>query len=236
MTVPGPLGEGVVPADVRLVRLDIDAAVPLADPRFDVLSEEERDAAARFRRPVDALRSAVTRAALRRLLGAELGEPPDALRFVRSDRGRPALDVGGRPPLDFNVSHGGDHALIAWSRRRRVGVDIEPLRAEWDWTPLARMVLGTEDARHVAAAPHGPERDRRFLDVWTAKEALLKAEGRGIADGMADFSVLSGDPLAPRIAGAGHMAARLAGFAALWLRAIPGHAACVAWEARPASP
>ena len=236
MTAPGPLGEGVVPADVRLVRLDLDAAVPLADPRFDVLSGEEREAAGRFRRPIDALRSAATRAALRRLLGAELGEAPEGLRFVRSDRGRPALDGAGGPALDFNVSHGGDHALIAWSRWRRVGVDIEPLRADWDWTPLARMVLGTEDARRVAATPEGPERDGRFLDVWTAKEALLKAEGRGIADGLAGFSVLSEDGLAPRVAGPGGMAARLAGFAAVWLRDIPGHAACLAWEASPSPP
>ena len=235
MIAPGPLGEGVLPADIRLVRLDLDAAVPLTDPQFDVLSGEEREAAARFRRPIDALRSAATRAALRRLLGAELGEAPGALRFVRSDRGRPALEAGDGPSLDFNVSHGGDHALIAWSRLRRVGVDIEPLRAAWDWGPLARMVLGSEDARRIAAAPDGPERDGRFLDVWTAKEALLKAEGRGITAGLAEFSVLSDDPLVPRIAGTGDVAARLAGFAALWLRAVPGHAACIAWEAGAAS-
>lgn len=234
MIAAGPLGAGAIPADVRLVRLDLDAGVPLTDPRFDVLSGEEREAAARFRRPIDALRSAATRAALRRLLGAELGEAPEALRFVRSDRGRPALAAAGEPPLDFNLSHGGDHALIAWSRLRRVGVDIEPLRTGWDWAPLARLVLGPEDARRIAAAPDGPERDGRFLDVWTAKEALLKAEGRGITAGLAEFSVLSEDRLVPRVAGAGEVAARLAGFAALWLRAVPGHAACIAWEAAPA--
>ena len=223
-----------VPDDVRLVRLDLDLSVPLADPLFDVLSGAERDAASRFHRHADAVRSAATRAALRRLLGAELGEAPGALRFACSERGRPSL-AGGRAGIDFNVSHGGDHALIAWSRRRRVGVDVEPRRAGRDWGPLARMVLGAEDARRIAEAPDGAARDARFLDVWTAKEALLKAEGSGIADGIAGFSVLSADARSPRVGGDGAMAARLAGFAAAWLRAIPGHAACLAWEAAASS-
>ena len=233
MTAVGPHLEAAVaavPADVRLVRLDLDMAMPLDAPLFDVLSGEERAVAARSLRRADAVRSAATRAALRRLLGAELGEAPEALRFVRSERGRPALDRDGAAPLDFNVSHGGDHALVAWSRRRRVGVDVEPRRAGWDWRPLAPMVLGAGDARVVAAAADEAARDGLFLDVWTAKEALLKAQGSGIADRLAGFSVLSGDPDRPRVAGSGETAARLAGFAGVWLRAIPGHAACLAWE------
>ncbi len=236
MIVYGPHREAAfaaVPADVKVVRLDLDAAVPLADPVFDVLSPAERAAAERFRRPADAVGSAATRAVLRRLLGAELGLPPEALVFVRSDRGRPSLSGPGRPPLDFNVSHGGGHALIAWSRLRRVGVDVEPHGAGRDWQRLAGLVLGAEDARRIAAEADPGVRDARFLDVWVAKEALLKAEGRGIADGLSAFSVLSEPSRAPCIAGEDPLAARLAGFSALWLRAVPDHAACLAWEARP---
>lgn len=236
MTAYGPHAEpalSALPGDVRLVRLDLDLAAALDGPLFAVLSGEERAAAARFRRPADGIRSAATRAVLRRLLGAELGEAPEALAFARSDRGRPSL-AGGRPPLDFNVSHGGDHALIAWSRLRRVGVDVEPRRAGWDWRPLAPTVLGAADARRIAAAAEGPGRDALFLDAWVAKEALLKAEGIGITGGLSGFSVLSDAADGPSVDGDGRMAARLGGLAAAWLRAIPAHAACLAWEDRPA--
>ena len=227
----GPHGDAALPADVRLVRIDLDAAVPLSDPLFDVLSADERQTAVRFHRAADAVRFAATRAVLRRELAVALDEAPAALRFVLSDRGRPSLAPReGAPPLDFNVAHGGDHALVAWSRLRRVGVDVEPLRAEWDWRPLSRMVLGGEDAAHIAAAA---EPAALFLDVWTAKEALLKADGRGIAGGLDAFSVLSGDPEVPLVAGASALALDLRRFEARWLRGLPGYTACVAWARQP---
>lgn len=218
------------PDDVRLVRLDLDPAVPLSDPLFDVLSGAERAAAERFRHPADRIRSAATRAVLRRLLGAELGAAPEGLAFALSDRGRPAL--AGAGALDFNVSHGGGHALIAWSRRRRVGVDVEPWRDGWDWRALAAAVLGAADMRRLAAAPEAA--GRLFLDAWVAKEALLKAEGRGITGGLSGFSVLPAASGAPAVAG--EDAAVLASFAAAWLRAIPGHAGCLAWGREPVAP
>lgn len=222
--------DAALPGDVHVVRVDLDVAVPLSDPLFDVLSDGERDAAARFHHAADALRFAAARAVLRRELGAALGAAPAGLRFSRSDRGRPALDAGGAPPLDFNVAHGGGHALVAWSPLRRVGVDVEPLRADWDWRPLSRLVLGAEDARRVSAAE---DASPLFVDVWTAKEALLKADGRGIAGGLDGFSVLAGDADRPRVAGATALAAELRRFEARWLRGIPGHAACLAWSSEP---
>ena len=226
-----PFRDAALPGDVHVVRIDLDVAVPLSDPLFDVLSDDERQAAARFHHAADAVRSAATRAVLRRELAAALGEAPAALGFVRSDRGRPSLALrGGTSPLDFNVAHGGDHALVAWSRLRRVGVDVEPLRADWDWRPLSRLVLGEEDAGRVAAAA---EPAALFLDVWTAKEALLKADGRGIAGGLDGFSVLSNDADRPRVGGLTALAEDLRRFEARWLRGFPGHAACVAWSREP---
>ena len=230
-----PYRDAALPGDLRVVRIDLDFAVPLSDPLFDVLSDGERDAAARFHAAADAIRSAATRAVLRLELAAALGQAPTALRFVRSGRGRPALESRGVPPLDFNVAHGGDHALVAWSRSRRVGVDVEPSRAGWDWQPLSRLVLGEEDARCLAAAD-GPARAALFLDVWAAKEALLKADGRGISDGLDGFSVLSEGAASPRICGATALAADLRRFEARWLRGIPGHAACLAWSVDATSP
>ncbi len=226
-----PLAPGAgVPADVRLVRVDLDAAAPLADPLFDVLSDEERTEAARFRQPGDVVRSAATRAVLRRTLGAELGRPPRSLAFVRSERGRPALaGAGEAAAVDFNVSHSGDVALIAWSRRRRVGVDVEVLRGDRAWRPLVRMVLGPADARRIDTADGEDRRAALFHAVWVAKEALLKAEGRGIADGLDGFSVLSGDDRRAVVAGDGPLAGFLSGFAAAWIDDIPGAAACLAW-------
>jgi 4'-phosphopantetheinyl transferase len=237
LIIHGPYCDAALPGDVQVVRINLDFAVPLSHPLFDVLSDDERRAAARFHRAADTVRYAATRAVLRRELAAVLGEAPGGLRFLRSDRGRPALDTGSVvPPLDFNVSHGGDHALVAWSRLRHVGVDVEPERAAWDWLPLSRVVLGKEDARRIAMAGDEPARAALFLDMWAAKEALLKADGRGIADGLDGFSVLSEGSERPRIGGDTALAEDLRRFEARWLRGIQGHAACLAWSVDAAQP
>jgi 4'-phosphopantetheinyl transferase len=229
-------------AGVRLLRVDFEFGAALDSPSFAALSDEEHASAGRFLRREDALRHAATRAALRDVLAQRMGVRPDQLHFERDASGRPRLT--GEPRLrggvvpDFNVSHAGHHALIAVSERRRVGVDIEQRRPEFDWRPLAAAVFAPDDAAHVASLPEHLRRDA-FYGVWTAKEALLKALGTGIADGLTGFSVLggrNGEPAirlagdAPHSAGGAPRAAGVAAFDAAWCTAPPGYAACVAWS------
>src|SRR6185295_15890681 len=101
-------------------------------------------------------------------------------RFQRGAGGKPELaHEGGPAALRFNLSHGGDLALIALARGRELGVDIEPLRALSDEARLARRVLSPREADAFAALPPD-ERAAALLRCWTRKEALLKANGCGI--------------------------------------------------------
>ncbi|MGV5640089.1 4'-phosphopantetheinyl transferase family protein, partial [Burkholderia pseudomallei] len=140
------------------------------------------------------------------------------------------------PTLDFNVSHSGAHALIAWSRAARVGVDIEARRAGVDWSSLGRAVFAPADAAAIDALPVD-ERESACYRVWAAKEALLKALGTGIGGGLTAFSVLaggapSGEGFAPTIGidEPTSPASGVAAFDAAWLDAPTGYAACVAWR------
>ncbi|WP_144152744.1 4'-phosphopantetheinyl transferase family protein [Paraburkholderia sp. BCC1885] len=96
-----------------------------------VLDGDERERALRYRRPADRTRYAVTRAVLRELLGQRLGTEPASLRFATSGHGRPELF--GIPGISFNVSHSGDHGLIAISQARAVGIDVEYIDPSLDW-------------------------------------------------------------------------------------------------------
>ncbi|AOJ01435.1 MULTISPECIES: 4'-phosphopantetheinyl transferase family protein [Burkholderia] len=226
-------------AGVRLVRLDFDLAAARGTRALEQLNDAERERARRFVRAEDTLRSAATRAVLRSLIGAALGLPPAELRIAADASGRPQLapeHAALAPTLDFNVSHSGAHALIAWSRAARVGVDIEERRAGVDWQSLGRAVFAPADAAAIDRLPVG-EREAAFYRVWAAKEAFLKALGTGIGGGLTAFSVLDGgapsietaapavgivEPTAP--------ASGAAAFDAAWLDAPAGYAACVAWR------
>ena len=166
-------------AGVHVARIDFDWRVPLASPAYAALSDAERARAARYLRHEDAVRSAATRAALRDVLGTALDLAPSEIAIVVDASGRPSLDSSHRASLDFNVSHAGDHALIAWAGTGRVGVDIESCNRTTDWRALTAEVCAAAEAAYLDGLPPGVRADA-FMRVWSAKEALLKALVDGV--------------------------------------------------------
>ena len=66
----------------------------------------------------------------------------------------------------------------------RLGVDIEILRTRARAAELSNRFFAPDEAAWVRAIPDPVIRSQRFLALWTAKEALLKAHGRGLAYGL----------------------------------------------------
>lgn len=122
------------------------------------------------------------------VLSKYLGRPPEALGMVRDTRGRPGVPGAD---FDFNWSHSGDWAVLAVVRRGRVGVDIEQAREDRDVCGIALRYFSASEARDVCH-PSGELGRANFYQLWTAKEAALKAEGSGIANGLQD-TCLSGE-------------------------------------------
>ncbi|QKH39459.1 4'-phosphopantetheinyl transferase superfamily protein [Achromobacter pestifer] len=175
-----------LPAGIQVFQLALDLAAPLADSALALLSKEEAARALRFHQHGDKVRFVTARAALRRLLGARLDCRPESLRFAANKHGKPRLDVAcsADPAPYFNVSHAGAFALIALSDRFPVGVDIERRDPHCDIAAMSRLALSTQELE----LPH--ERRLDFFDCWTAKEAVLKALGMGVAEHLQRLTVL----------------------------------------------
>lgn len=108
--------------------------------------------------------------------------PPDALPLWRDARGRPHLTCAG---ADVNWSHSGEALLAAWAPAGRVGVDIELLRPRPKALALARRFFAAEETAALEAlATDGARLEHAFTRLWCAKEALLKADGRGLSFGL----------------------------------------------------
>ena len=90
--------------------------------------------------------------------------------------------------LGFNWSHSGDQALIAIARGIAPGIDIERLRPRPRSLEIAQRYFSADEAAALAALPLA-DRDVGFLELWTAKEAVLKALGRGLAFGLDRLSI-----------------------------------------------
>ena len=114
---------------------------------------------------------------LRAVLGAELGIPPEAVRFDTSHQGKPCLALRDTN-LHFNLAHSGPWAAVALSDQR-VGVDLEVLSRDASLLDMAADVLTRNEMNVMQALPAG-DRLRFIYALWTAKEALMKAAGDGL--------------------------------------------------------
>ena len=166
---------------ITLLPTNIDAAT-LAHFAA-LLAPIETARATRWRQPADARRYVATRGALRLLLAQHLGTAPRSLAFRLGARGKPELDTADIADVHFNVSHAGDWAVIARAASP-VGIDIEHCRP-LDYRAVGAQVFSTEEQARVDRAS---DQSRAFFDVWTAKEALLKAWGLGLGDMPAGFT------------------------------------------------
>ena len=96
-----------------------------------------------------------------------------------------------KPPR-FNISHSGDLILLALHTDAPVGVDVERIRPDLDWRPIARRCLAPARVESLLALPPA-EAVSAFVECWCALEAGLKARGVGLAQA-SDAHVLVMEP------------------------------------------
>lgn len=145
-----------------------------------ILSDDEGRRASEFKMEHLGRRYRVAHGLMRTLLGQCLQRPPQTLEFEFGPRGKPRLRNSA---LEFNLAHSGELGLLAVSGSSPVGVDVEQLRPMPDGLDIARRFFSAREVamfEDVAATEH----DVAFFNLWTRKEAWLKATGEGIAESL----------------------------------------------------
>ncbi len=170
-----------------------------------LLDDAERARAARFRSAEARERFVAGRALLKMALGARLKLPAPSIRLRVEPSGRPVL-LDPAPGIHFSLSHAGERVVVACADRE-VGVDIERLRPLPDALDLARRFYDASEAKALEAL-EGERRSRAFLQLWTHKEALVKARGLGLGAGLrVPAAAAAGFDVRPLEAAAGYLGA-----------------------------
>lgn len=184
-----PGGLRLARGEVHVWRADLARLVEQAQELTGVLSPDERERAARFRFERDRRRFALSRAALRIILGLYLESTPGSVRFTHNAFGKPMLDAAdARGPLHFNASHSHELALYALSAEHEVGVDVEHIRAEFASEEVAARFFSRREVEALRGV--APELSvRAFFDCWARKEAYVKARGEGLSYPLDKFAV-----------------------------------------------
>ena len=152
------------------------------------LDREERSSWQRYL-PGPRRRFSLCRAALRSILCTVLDCRNEHLAFGVSKYGKPfALLTGVQSPISFNVSHSGNHGLVAVASGGRLGIDLEERVQKRHLDGLIEAVMRPEEQAELAAL-RGFERLGLFYRLWTFKEAAIKALGTGFSTDVSQFNV-----------------------------------------------
>jgi 4'-phosphopantetheinyl transferase len=144
---------------------------------YELLSPDEKIRAEKFVFRSDQLHFIAARGFLRQILGAYTKTSPEEIQFSYGDYGKPFLPA--HSSFQFNASHSSGLAVYAFSKKRRIGIDVERLHNAFDRDAVVEMFFTEEEKRLMAS--HNEDRNRIFLGIWTRKEAIAKAHGKGLA-------------------------------------------------------
>jgi 4'-phosphopantetheinyl transferase len=166
--------------ELHLWRIDADAPLAHLDALGErILSSAERARAARLRLPKLRRRFILTHLVSRQIFAGYLDCAPQALVFNYSPTGKPGIQAPNSA-LEFNLSTTGDLALLAVRLDEPLGLDCELLRESVDVIGIARRMFGVKEAERLARL-HGKEQQLAFYLAWTALEARVKRDGRGLS-------------------------------------------------------
>lgn len=186
---------------VYVTRIDEEAGGEVSAALYERVSDYRRKKTDQLKRCPDKLRSlaagALFRYGLERFYcsgrktadGKDVfpgaGDAAQAQDFWLKAEKNLCLDTMGKPNMkgiSFNLSHAGIYAAAAFGAEP-VGIDVEG---------------GRKPSKRIAARFHPEEQswyqqagEDMFYRLWTAKESVMKRDGRGIAMGLDSFSVFS---------------------------------------------
>ncbi len=165
---------------------------PPAEPRgiescLAILDDGERRRALRFRPESARLQFIVGHALTRIALSRYVAVAPADWRFDTAPDGKPFVGqpVQGRH-LRFNLSHAEGIVACGIANGLDLGVDVENLERSGEITDLARRFFAPEEAERLLSSP-GHQLQPLFYDIWTLKEAYVKATGAGLSAPLRDF-------------------------------------------------
>jgi 4'-phosphopantetheinyl transferase len=174
---------------VHVWRASLDQHADVVNQLEKVLTEEEADRARRHHFDAGRRHFVVARGVLRTILSRYIGCAPGELGFWHNACGKPFLAFpSGHVSLHFNLSHSGSLALLAITRHRHIGVDLERVRTDVARERIAEHMFSPAETARLRALPLDRQPEA-FFQCWTRKEAYIKARGQGLSIPLRQFTV-----------------------------------------------
>lgn len=190
LTWQNPSSNLVLPDDeIHLWRVDLNFSNQYIEQLEATLSEDEKQRANRFKFAHHKKHFIAARGILRQLLGRYIQSPGEKIDFIYNSRGKPELSsCFSDYNLKFNISHSQSLALYSFNYEKKIGIDLEYLRDNIDYKTLAQRFFCDREFKLINNCAM-EQQQQRFYQLWTAKEAYLKATGEGLSGGLENLEI-----------------------------------------------
>jgi 4'-phosphopantetheinyl transferase len=183
---------GALPSPAHIVHVHVCFTTALTAPELAadeaLLGPDELERARRFAFERDRRDFVCAHALLRRALSiCAGGVAPEAWRYEREEGGKPTIAApAAYRRIGFNLAH--THGCVVCAiAHDAVGVDVEPTARAAASIDLVPRVLAPLEIGELNRLPEA-ERPLRFIELWTLKEAYLKAVGSGLVTPLQAFA------------------------------------------------
>lgn len=116
---------------------------------------------------------------LRYILSSYTDIPPQNILYFFNRFNKPFLKSSNQNRIQFSMSHSKDYVTYALSLGNHVGIDIEWQDMDLNLDEIASFVLTAKEL-DIYQKFSKEEKFQAFYRVWTKKEAITKALGKGL--------------------------------------------------------
>jgi 4'-phosphopantetheinyl transferase len=155
-------------------KIEIEANTHNLPQYHSLLNPLEIERSQRYRHIPDTNRFIVSRAVTRILPGKYLHTNPSEIVFRQGVNKKPFVENSG---LFYNISHSGDLVLLAVSDAS-IGIDVERIDPGFDFNDILTDYFSASEQKLIITSSQADS----FYRLWTRKEALTKATGKGLDD------------------------------------------------------
>jgi len=147
-----------------------------------VLNEEEKEKYSRIVFSSKRHQYLVTRAMVRYILSLYESEiPPNMWSFAGNKYGKPHIsNCNLNTPLMFNIAHCEGLVVVAVTNGQEIGVDAEWVYKCHNIMEISDTYFDPSEIEYIACSP-SQLNNIRFYELWTLKEAYMKACGEGFS-------------------------------------------------------
>lgn len=122
--------------------------------------------------------SLVGRILAKKIVSNETLLPQNSVLIGKNKLGKPIIKKPCGSNLDISISHSDNYLVIGLCDNGKIGVDIEFLKDRN--FEIINNCLSVDEEKYINLGEGATEKLEKFYEIWTRKEACLKALGTGL--------------------------------------------------------